>query len=274
MSTPMITVIGAGNMGSSLIGGLINSGHPSNKLIACDLNEDKLAEWQKNGINTSKDYLEAAKLADIIVLAIKPRDIAATACALARVIQDKKPLVLSIAAGIREASLEHCLGKGIAIVRAMPNTPALIGCGAAAMHANNHVSEEQHNQAESIMRSVGIAIWLPEEAQMDAVTALSGSGPAYFFLMMEAMQQAAEDLGLPSETARLLTLQTALGAARMAIESGESLAKLRKDVTSPGGTTEKALAIFEENNIRDIYHQALSGAKQRSEELAEIMGKI
>ena len=194
--------------------------------------------------------------------------------ALAEIIQVRKPLILSIAAGIQEASIQHWLGGKIAIVRAMPNTPALIGCGAAALHANAYVSHEQRNMAESILRSTGITIWLSDESLMDAVTALSGSGPAYFFLMMEALQQAAENQGLPTETARLLTLQTALGAARMAIESGKPLDELRQQVTSKGGTTEKAISILEENHIRAIYQQALDAAKKRAEELGELLGKI
>lgn len=272
---PNIAIIGAGNMGASLIGGLINNGHPGSKLWASDPSTEKLAELsEKTGIHTTTNNIEAVQSADIVVFAIKPQMFAGIATELADVIQKHRPLVLSIAAGIRVASIQHWLGGKMAIVRSMPNTPSLIGCGAAALYANSEVSDEQRNMAESILRSVGIAIWVADESLLDTVTALSGNGPAYFFLMMEALQQSAENLGLPIETARLLTLQTALGAARMAIESGKPLEELRQHVTSPGGTTEKAISVLEENELRTIYHRALEAGKKRSEELAELMGKI
>ena len=275
MHTPIIAIIGAGNMGRSLIGGLIKDSHPANKIWASDTNTERLAELQNNfGIHTTADNAVAAQSANVLVFAVKPQSFANVATDLASVIQKTKPLVISIAAGIRESSIQHWLGGDCAIVRTMPNTPALIGCGAAALYANTYVSHEQRNVAESILRAVGVAVWLHDENLMDTVTALSGSGPAYFFLMMEALQQAAESFGLPGETARLLTMQTALGAARMAIESGEPLDVLRHNVTSPGGTTEKALSVLEEKHLREIFKSALSAAKQRSEELAEIIGKL
>lgn len=274
MTIHNIAMIGSGNMGSSLIGGLISNGHPCNKLWATDTSIEKLEALQKNfNIHITMDNIQAAQSADVIVFAVKPQLFAEVAKGLADVIQTRKPLILSIAAGIRESSIQGWLGHDTAIVRAMPNTPALISCGATALYANHFVSEEQRSIAESILRAVGVVVWLTDEHLMDTVTALSGSGPAYFFLMMEALQSAAEQLGLPNDTARLLTLQTALGAARMAIESGKSLTELRQNVTSPGGTTEKALSVLEQNNIRKIFQLALQAAKQRSEELAELMGK-
>lgn len=275
MSTPVITFIGAGNMGSSLIGGLIKDGHPAGNIWACDPSQEKLDYLQQTyQIHTTTENEQAAHAAGVIVLAVKPQLFAKVTQPLASVIQGRKPLFISIAAGIRESSIQHWLGGSHAIVRAMPNTPALIGCGATALYANSHVSKEQRNTAESILRAVGIALWLDDEQLMDVVTALSGSGPAYFFLMMEALQDAAEQSGLPADTARLLTLQTALGAARMAIESGKPLPELRHNVTSPGGTTEKALSVLEENHIRDIYRKALQAARLRSEELAEMLGSV
>lgn len=275
MTVPTIAIIGAGNMGSCLIGGLISNGHPPHKLFASDPSSEKLSELQqKTGIRTSTDNIEAIKDAEIIIFAVKPQLFHDIAKELTKLVQKNKPLVMSVAAGIRESSIQDWLGGNVAIVRVMPNTPSLISCGAAGLYANQLVNHEQHNQAESIMRSVGIVIWLSDEKQIDAVTALSGSGPAYFFLMMEALQQAGEELGLPKETARLLTLQTALGASRMAIESGKPLDELRQNVTSKGGTTEKAILVLEENQLRNIYQKALLAAKQRSEELAEIMGKM
>jgi pyrroline-5-carboxylate reductase len=272
--TPVIAIIGAGNMGSSLISGLIQNGHPAEKLWAADASLEKLETLQHAfSLHTSTNNVSAAEAADIVIFAIKPQMFASAAKELADIIQKRKPLIISIAAGVRVASILHWLGPKTAIVRSMPNTAALISCGATALFANAEVTEEQKNLAESILRAVGVVVWLQQESLMDAVTALSGSGPAYFFLMMESLQQAAEQLGMPKETARLLTLQTALGAARMAIESGQSLAELRENVTSRGGTTEKALSVLEANDIRETFKQALLAAKLRSEELAEVMEK-
>lgn len=273
MATPTIAIIGAGNMGLSLIGGLITDKHPANQIIATNPSSEKLAQLeQRFNIKTTTDNMAAAKTADVIIFAVKPQYIADVAKQLAPCIQEHRPLVISIAAGIKTAHLQKWLGNDIAIVRAMPNTPALIGCGATALYANDLVKTEQRNTAESMLRAVGLTLWVNKEDLMDTVTALSGSGPAYFFLMMEALQTAAEELGLPTETAKLLTLQTALGSARIAIESTHSLAELRKHVTSPGGTTEKALSILEEHQIRDIFKKTLSAAKARSEELANSLG--
>ncbi|HEX4046028.1 MAG TPA: pyrroline-5-carboxylate reductase [Gammaproteobacteria bacterium] len=271
-NTNNIAIIGAGNMGSSLIAGLIKNNHPSNKLWAADPSQEKLDYLQQHfHIHTSQENHLAIQAAEVIILAVKPQMLAEVAKNLQPILTaqpSQKPLIISIAAGIREANLQQWLGQQTAIVRAMPNTAAMIGCGATALHANAHVTPAQRNMAESILRAVGVAVWLTDEAQMDSVTALSGSGPAYFFLIMEALQEAAEQLGLPAETARLLTLQTALGAARMAMESETAPAELRQKVTSPGGTTEKAISVLEQKHIRDIFKQALLAAKQRSEELA------
>jgi pyrroline-5-carboxylate reductase len=159
------------------------------------------------------------------------------------------------------------------IVRCMPNTPAMLQVGATGLFATSNVSNEQRDQAERILRAVGITLWVNEESDIDSVTAVSGSGPAYYFLMMEAMQAAAEKLGLPAETAKLLTLQTALGAARMALESQDDPATLRQKVTSPGGTTEQAILSFEENGLRDIFEQAMTAARDRSISLSEQLDK-
>lgn len=272
MTLPVIAIIGAGNMGSSLAGGLIQDGHPPEKVWVSNPSKEKLVQLQQNfKVHITTHNTEACQAADIVIFAVKPQVLASVAKKLASIIQSHKPLVISIAAGVREASIQHWLGGKVAIVRAMPNTPALIGCGAAALYANPYVSHTARNRAESIMRAIGVVIWLENEKWLDIVTALSGSGPAYFFLMMEALQQAAEELGLPPDAARLLTLQTALGAARMAIESDTPLTELRYQVTSKGGTTEKAIYVLEENHIRDIFKKALQAAKQRSEELAEML---
>lgn len=273
MTTPVIAMIGAGNMGSSIIGGLIKDKHPSDKIWAADPSTEKLTFLQNTfHIHTTADNTQAVQSANVVILAIKPQYFASAAQTIKNDVQAKKPLIISVAAGIREASIQKLLGGNIPIVRTMPNTPALIGCGATALYANQFVTKEQRDLAESILRAAGVVVWLNDENLMDTVTALSGSGPAYFFLMMESLQHAAEELGMPSETARLLTLQTALGAARMAIESGAPLAELRRNVTSPGGTTERALSVLEEHHIRDIFRKAVHAAKKRSEELANLLG--
>lgn len=270
--TPVIAFIGAGNMGSSLIGGLIKNGHSADKIIASDPNQDHLQQIKKTfGIKTAPNNSEAAAVADVVLLAVKPNAFAEVAKGLKDAVQKRKPMIISIAAGVREGDMQKLLGGGLAIVRCMPNTPALIGCGATALYANSFVNAEQRNIAESILSAVGIAVWVENEEQIDTVTALSGSGPAYFFLVMEAMQQTAEQLGLPTDVARLLTLQTGLGAARLAQESEKSLTELRRSVTSPGGTTEKAISVLEEHNIREIFRKALHSAKIRSEELAKLI---
>lgn len=264
-----IAIIGAGNMGSSLISGLVSQHYPPKQLWASDPSPEKLQLLQhKFGVSVTPNNEDAIHNAETIIFAVKPQVMEAMVRELAGTIQSNKPLIISIAAGIREARIQEWLGGKISIVRSMPNTPALIGCGAAALYANSYTSPSQRKLAEAILRCVGLVVWLEDEKQMDAVTALSGSGPAYFFLLIEALQQAGKMLGLPEETARILSLQTAYGAARLALESDEPVAKLRQRVTSPGGTTEKALQILEQGEFQKLITQALSAAKQRSEELA------
>jgi pyrroline-5-carboxylate reductase len=203
---------------------------------------------------------------------VKPQVLEQVATSIAPAVQKGQPLVISIAAGVLERNIEGWLGGDIALVRTMPNTPAMIQVGATVLHANGLVSNEQKSLAETVLRAVGLTQWVEDETLLDAVTALSGSGPAYFFLVMEAMEDAAVELGLSAETAHLLTLQTALGAARMAMESSDTPATLREKVTSPGGTTEAALNRFEEGGLRGLFTQALTQARDRSVELSKILG--
>lgn len=261
-------------MATSLINGLIADGYEKQRITVSDPDAEKLAQLAARcGVHTQSDNNSAISNAEVVVLAVKPQVLKSVAQDLAAAIQQVKPLVISIAAGVKESSLRNWLGGEVALVRSMPNTPAMIQSGATGLHAGPGVSEAQRNQAESILRAVGLTRWVEEESMMDAVTAVSGSGPAYFFLIMEAIESSARQMGLDEDTARLLTLQTALGAARMALESSDSPAVLRQKVTSPGGTTERALDILEEGKIRTLIDMALHGAQERSVELSEMLGE-
>lgn len=269
-NTEAITIIGAGNMGTSLLEGFIANNYSPQKITITDQSNEKLNHLQKKlGIHTTTNNITAAKTADVVIFAIKPQIFSEVALELTETIQKKKPLIISIAAGITESSIQHWLGGSIPIVRSMPNTPALIGCGATALFANTYVNQEQRTLAESLLHAVGITLWLEEEKLIDVVTALSGSGPAYFFLIIEALQQAGETLGLSKEAASILALQTAYGAARLALESKKNIIELRAAVTSPGGTTEQAIKVLEQAKIREIMSSALLAAKTRAEELSK-----
>jgi pyrroline-5-carboxylate reductase len=273
MNNTTLTFIGGGNMAASLIGGLIADGWDPARIRVADNSPERLQQLsQQFPISTGTNNCDAADQTDILVLAVKPQVMKSVALELASLVARQHPLVISIAAGISAGALGNWLGKSTAIVRTMPNTPAMVQSGATALYANKHVSEEQRSIAESILRAVGVAIWVEDEAQMDAVTALSGSGPAYFFLFMEALQAAGVELGLPQETARLLALQTAFGAAKMALESNEDAATLRHQVTSPGGTTEHAIRTFQEGALETLVSKALLAAAKRSRELATEFG--
>lgn len=270
MNTQKIGFIGGGNMASSLISGLIASGHSPQDLWVSDINQDALKVLAENlNVNTSTNNDDIINAVDVVVLAVKPQILSTVAKNATPSIQQKQPLVVSIAAGISQQSLSQWLGNNIAIVRCMPNTPALVLTGATALHANAQVTAEQHDLAENIMRSVGIALWVNDESELDVVTAVSGSGPAYYFLLMEAMEKAAIEMGMNEVTARLLVQQTALGAAKIALESSESPEQLRKRVTSPGGTTQQALETFEEGGFTALVSKALHAARDRSIEMSK-----
>ena len=273
MKNTRIAFIGGGNMASSLIGGLIDAGCGAKDIWVADPDAAKLTELKARfSVNTTHSNQQAAAQAQNVILAVKPQALRAVAQDLAATVQQHKPLVISIAAGLRISSIDAWLGGAAAIVRAMPNTPALVQSGATALYANALVSADQHELAESILRAVGMVLWLDDEAQMDAVTALSGSGPAYFFLVMEVLENAAVRVGLARNDARLLTLQTAFGAAKMALESAEHSAALRARVTSKGGTTERAVQVLQEGGIQDLFDDALQAGRARSDELATLLG--
>jgi len=267
-----ICFIGAGNMAQSLIGGLIASGYNKENIIATDPTaEQRDAVTQTFGIQCLPDNVDAVSQSDIVVLAVKPQVLESVCQTIMEASQSTKPLIISVAAGIRSDDINRWLGGQTAIVRTMPNTPSLIQTGATGLYANSIVSKNQKNQAEHILRAAGITVWVDKESKLDAVTALSGSGPAYYFLFMEAMEQTAQELGLNEKTAHLLTLQTALGAAKMALESNQDCATLRQNVTSPNGTTESAIKSFESNGLREV-DNAMKSAHKRAKELADELG--
>ena len=269
-----ITFIGGGNMASSLIGGLIANQYPADCITVAEPDADKLKQQQQTfNINVTTDNNQAVANSDIVVLAVKPQVLQQVCRDIADAVQSKQPLIISIAAGIRSTDIDRWLGSQCSLVRCMPNTPALIQAGATGLFANDAVSAEQKANAEAILSAAGITLWVEQENLLDAVTAISGSGPAYFFLFMEAMQQAGEQLGLNADTAKALTLQTALGAARMAIEGEDNAADLRTKVTSKGGTTEAAIQYFQQHNFEELVKLALTQAQHRATELADILGK-
>ncbi len=270
--TETIGFIGAGNMANSLIRGMLAQQFPVNQLFAADPDSTKLNVLQQEcGINTGPNS-ELAAQCDILVLAVKPQVMEAVCTDLASFFDRHAPLIVSIAAGISCENLAKWLGPNVPIIRCMPNTPSLVGAGAAGLYALSNVEKSQRQICQTLMGSVGKCVWVEKENDIDAVTAVSGSGPAYFFLFMEAMQEAAIEMGLSEEIARTLTYQTALGAAELALSSKSSTAELRRNVTSPGGTTEKAIESFEAGGLRKLVAGALRAAQQRSISLAAELG--
>ncbi|WP_031434749.1 pyrroline-5-carboxylate reductase [Methylomarinum vadi] len=274
MKTKAIGFIGGGNMAASLIKGLIDSGHSPKQIWVSDINSDTLqALAAKLKVNVTRDNATVVNEADVVVLAVKPQVLREVAAGVAALAQQNKVLVVSIAAGISQLSLSQWLGEQVAIVRCMPNTPALVLTGATALHANEKVSDEQKDLAENILRAVGLTLWVDNECELDAVTAVSGSGPAYYFLLMEAMEKAAQELGLSEHMARLLVQQTALGAAKIALESSESPAQLRARVTSPGGTTQQAIEMFQQGEFVSLVSKAMHAARDRAVEMSKELGE-
>jgi pyrroline-5-carboxylate reductase len=273
MKKTRLAFIGAGNMTRSMIGGLIADGWDPACISVADPQKEQLASLTSRfPVRSDVDNQKIIENSEVVVLAVKPQVIRAVALDLASVVQTHAPLVISVAAGIRARDLQRWLGGSCAIVRCMPNTPALVQSGATALFSNEIVNASQKDLAESILRAVGLALWVDDEDLMDVVTALSGSGPAYFFLVTEALQEAGQAMGLNQKTAKLLAVQTAFGAAKLALESSEDAAVLKQRVTSPGGTTEEALRVLEEGGLRVLFVEALKAARDRSRELAEQFG--
>lgn len=261
-----ISFIGGGNMAQALIGGLISQGLPATRITVSDPVEKVRSLLAEKEVNVTDDNIAAIKDADIVLFAVKPQVLAGVLKPLQGLLDGK--LVISIVAGAEIATLSTLLGTD-RIVRVMPNTPALVQTGAHGLFANEEVGAEDRELASQVLASTGLTIWINSEAQIDAVTAVSGSGPAYFFYMMESMIRAGKNLGLDEKVATALTLQTALGAAQMAITSSNTPAELRKNVTSPNGTTQAALEVFDRAQISQNIQAALAAAQKRSQELAQ-----
>jgi pyrroline-5-carboxylate reductase len=264
-----IAFIGGGNMARSLVGGLLARGWGTSRVHVADPHAPtREALAAQFGVGVHAVNLEAASRAGVWVLAVKPQMLHSVAGGMADLAQRQRPLLVSIAAGITSAQLERWFGGDLPVVRAMPNTPSLLGAGATGLYANARVSDAQRALVEELLAAAGITRWVEDEALMDTVTALSGSGPAYVFLLAEAMQAAAEGQGLAPEAARQLTLQTVHGAARMLLESGEDAGTLRQRVTSPDGTTQAALESFESMGFREVVARAIAAATRRGGELS------
>ena len=268
-----LAFIGGGNMARSLAGGLVTRGLAPQQIIVSDPVAAQLAAIESQlGVRTTRDNQVAAQDADVVILAVKPQDLRSVAESLAGTLDAKRPLVISIAAGIRGSDLERWLG-GLPVVRAMPNRPALQNCGVTGLYAAPAVTTAARSLAAEILGAVGVTVWVDQEAQMDAVTAVSGSGPAYFFLLIEMLEAAGISLGLPAAVSRRLAVETAYGAGIMARDGVDSPADLRKQVTSKGGTTEAALEALESRDVRVIFNQAIAAAARRSRDLADLLGR-
>jgi len=261
-----VTFLGAGNIARAIMGGMLKQGIPAENLFAADPSADQLASLAP-GVTGFSDNLAAIEHADIVVLAVKPNTIAQLCTTLSTVIQDR--LVISVAAGIQIETLQKGLGNGVPIIRCMPNTPALVQAGMTGLFATSDVTTAQKQSAQNILSAIGQVEWFEDENDLDTVTAVSGSGPAYFFLIIEAMEAAAVDLGLSPEVAHKLVTQTALGAALMAQQADDPVSLLRKNVTSPGGTTAAAINSLLNDQVPEIFTRAIAAAHQRSIELAK-----
>jgi pyrroline-5-carboxylate reductase len=273
--TPLerLAFLGGGNMGRALIGGLLQQGTRPEAIAVGESYEPARAALSKDfGVMATADNAAAVAGATIVVLAVKPQDAGAVLAPLAPSLQQSRPVLISICAGLKVAALEKWAGGGISVVRAMPNRPALVGAGATGLFAPDTVNATDRARAEAVMRATGEVVWVNDEAHIDAVTALSGSGPAYFFLLAELMAQAGVDLGLEPETARRLAVATLHGAGLLAHSGDGDLARLRAEVTSKGGTTEAALKVMSAADLRGIVGRAMEAAARRGGELAAQFG--
>jgi pyrroline-5-carboxylate reductase len=267
-----IAFIGGGNMARSLIGGLIARGWSTQQIVVADPMPAQLQALRTQlSVRVCDDNATAAREADIVVLAVKPQEMQRAAIGIREAIAARRPLLISIAAGIRASDIQRWL-PGVPIVRSMPNRPALQGCGMTALYATADISTERRAQAEQILGAVGATLWLEHEQHMDIVTAVSASGPAYFFLLIEMLEHAGAAQGLAPEVSRRLAIETAYGSGAMARAASESPAVLRQQVTSKGGTTEAALRVLDERGVREAFDAAVAAATRRAAQLADEFG--
>ena len=268
----VIGFIGAGNMAYALIKGLLNNGFDANQINISDPNEELLQSRESElEVTTYSDNTSLLSNSDIIFFAVKPQVLSSVCLELKGVVKSKH-LFVSIVAGIRSSDINRWLGGNFALIRTMPNTPALFQSGVTGLFANEVVDNEQKSLVESILSSVGECFWVNEEKLIDAITAISGSGPAYFFLLMQSMTQAGMALGLDEETANSLSIQTAYGASLMANKTGKDSRTLRAEVTSPNGTTQSAIESFQDQNFEGIVANATRAAYDRARELSNELG--
>lgn len=271
---PRVAIIGGGQMARALVGGWLARGAPAENIAIADPAEAQ-RDWlarRFQQIALHADNAKAAAQANVWVMAVKPHQLAEVAGALAILAAEQRPLVISIVAGIGAADLSRWLGGHASVVRAMPNRPALIGAGVTGLYAGSEVGENDRATTERLLEAVGTAVWVGSESDIDLVTAVSGSGPAYFFLLIELLEAAAIAQGLPPEVARKLAVGTAAGAAALAKASGEEPSVLREQVTSKGGTTAAALEVFREAGLDMIVARAVAAAAERSREIAAEFG--
>jgi pyrroline-5-carboxylate reductase len=264
-----IAFIGCGNLSTSLVRGFLDSGYPKEKIWVTNRTAEKNKLLHETlGVHATADNHHAAENAEVIVLGVKPQQMHDVAQSIAFSVKKNKPLIISVAVGISTDMLTRWLESELSIVRSMPNTAALVSAGASGLFANKHVTDAEKDFAEALHRAVGIAIWVEKESLIDVVAALSGSGPAYFFYMIEAMQNAAIRCGLPEKIAHELALQTAVGASRLALESADDVISLRRKVTSPKGTTEQAIKVFDDKQFPAMIEEAMRATILRAQALA------
>jgi pyrroline-5-carboxylate reductase len=267
-----IAFIGGGNMARSLIGGLVARGWRTDQIVVADPMPEQLESLRTQlGVRVTDDNVTAVREADIVVLAVKPQEMQRAADGIRDAIAARRPLLISVAAGIRASDIQRWL-PGVPVVRSMPNRPSLQGCGMTGLYATADVSTERRAQAEQILGAVGATLWLEREQHMDIVTAVSASGPAYFFLLIEMLEHAGAAQGLAPEVSRKLAVETAYGAGAMARAASDTPAVLREQVTSKGGTTAAALQVLEERHIRDAFDAAVAAATRRAAQLADEFG--
>ncbi|WP_020406023.1 pyrroline-5-carboxylate reductase [Hahella ganghwensis] len=269
MATAHLNFIGAGNMARAILGGLVDKGYPASSISACSPSNDELESLKMDfQIKTSLDNTTYLEQTDVLLLCTKPQVLQKACEAIRDSVQARKPLIVSIAAGVTIEQIEEWLGGELPVVRCMPNTPAQVHIGASGLFANARVSEDQKALTTRLFESIGLVAWVSSESDLHTVTALSGSGPAYCFMFIEAMEKAAIELGLNNSDARALAIQTMRGAAELASRSDESPEQLKRRVMSPGGTTERAVWRFEQEKLPEIVAAAMRDAWTRSYELA------